>query len=108
MFSYKYRFVCPTGGSIGVRYNYTWYHFTNGQELSLNNATWLDTEDISFMSVISTSDQARLTISGAGRYQGMSTIGFSKQDQYIEIVPTTSNVETNSNFPYKLGYYGIF
>lgn len=107
-FSYKYVAHCPTGGFINM-YNTT--SSTSDAQLYDGDSyqMWHDSRvtTFGFISVGNTSAAARTTLGLDGWADSTIRTQYSSTDQYLELVPTTSNVVTNSMAAYMIGYNGI-
>jgi hypothetical protein len=109
-FSFKFVAHCPTGGYIDFHRPGAANPLYDGDSYSVPAGDTYATEGIRFGSVSSpaTNDEAKVTISGQGfaKNDGIN-VYFQKTDQYVELVPTTTNISTDSHYPYMFGYYGL-
>jgi hypothetical protein len=100
-YAYKYVASCPNGGYIRVSYaGNTVVDLYNGQEWQVVFAQ----SGPNFPAVVTGSYITTLS----GGIQSNQAIQFNGSiTSYITIVPTSSNIMTHSQYPYKFGYYGI-
>jgi len=97
-FNYKYVAHCPTGNFIRlVSGGATVADLYNGNEYAINS--------VPFRTVDLTSDPTiyYLGTNGSPGYN----VQFLQQDQWLELVPVSTNIVKNALWPSNLGYYGL-
>lgn len=109
-FTYKYVVHCPTGGYVNFYRTGNGVPYYDGQEITGTYSPYYAFDSVKFFGGAlssSSSNVANTTIAFSAVPPSQYFI-FTQSDQWVDLVPISSNIVTSSLYPHKLNSGGVF